>query len=161
MKIFGKGGKLNIIDIILILIVVAALVFVAARFVFRDEAAEIDDGELSVDAPNITFTVYCEETDATLAQSIIDSLSGEMEYMDEFVPTTRIYNSHKLYDAYLTEWSYDEESELLSLTVEACVENTEGSYTLGTQEIRLGKTFIVKTLSIEVTGYVARMEITK
>lgn len=159
MKIFGKGGKLNIIDVIVILIVVAALAFVAVRFVFN-ASAEADDAEESNPSPSITFTVNCEQTDATLARSIIASLEGgEMDYKGEAVTTTRIYNSYKLYDAYLTDWSYDEETRMLVLTIEASAEPNEGSYTLGTQEIRLGKEFIVKTLSVEITGYVSSMEI--
>lgn len=160
MKIFGKGGKLNIIDVILILIVVAALVFVAVRFVFNGSDGETDDAQATNDSMNITFAVSCEQTDATLAQSIIASLEGgEMDYKGESVTTTRIYSSHKLYDAYLTDWSYDEETEMLVLTIEACTEQDEGSYILGTQEIRLGKEFIVKTLSVEISGYVSSMEI--
>lgn len=159
MKIFGKGGKLNIIDIILILIVVAALAFVAVRFVFNTTEDEPESTGSSVFTPNVTFTVTCEETDATLAQNIIDSLSGEMEFDGESVTNKRIYNSHKLYDAYLTEWNYDESTGMLTLTIEAELENNEGSYTLGSQEIRLGKDFIVKTLSVEIVGYVSQMEI--
>lgn len=160
MKIFGKGGKLNIIDIILILIVVAALAFVAVRFVFNGSDAEASGSEPSNITPNITFTVSCKEVDATLARSILDSLEdGEMNYKGEAVTTTRIYNSHKLYDAYLTQWNYDKATEMLTLTVEAHAELDEGSYTVGTQEIRLGKEFSVKTLSVEITGYVSSMEI--
>lgn len=163
MKIFGKGGKLNIIDLIIILLLVAALAFVAVRFVFGSDAENVSeiDAENGLFEPNLTFTVTCEETDATLAQNIIDSLKGEMEIDGEPITTTQIYNSHKLYDAYLTDSRYDEATGMLTLTVEAYAELDEGSYTVGSQEIRLGKEFIVKTLSVEITGYVSSMEIVR
>ena len=39
------------------------------------------------------------------------------------------------------------------------MQNTDNAYAVGTQEIRVGKSHIVKTVNIEVTGYITRMEV--
>ena len=42
--------------------------------------------------------------------------------------------------------------------IEAAAENTVGSFVVGTQEVRIGRDYIVKTVDIEMPGTVSAME---
>ena len=120
MKLFGKGGKLNVIDIIVILILIAALAFAAYKLLGPDTEALDANGSLS--SPNIRFQVLCEDIPAELADSIVSSLSSEATVIDGVVvPMNRMYNSNKLVDAQITAWDIQADGEGradLYLTVE-------------------------------------------
>ena len=45
----------------------------------------------------------------------------------------------------------------LRLTIDANGTLFRGSYTVGTQEVRIGKTFIAKTMSMELEGTVVSL----
>ena len=160
MKLFGKGGKLNVIDIIVILILIAALAFAAYKLLGPDTEALDANGSLS--SPNIRFQVLCEDIPAELADSIVSSLSSEATVIDGVVaPTNRMYNSNKLVDAQITAWDIQADGEGradLYLTVEAAATVTGGAYSIVTQEVRLAKEYIVKTVDVEITGVIFSME---
>lgn len=155
-----KKRKLNIIDIIVIVLLVGALVFAGYKLLNRDsgELAEAD----ALTAPNIRFTVLCNDIDATMAQNILDSLSAEpMSIGGTTVPMTRLYNSNKLVDAQIVAFEAAEGAEGTSdlfLTVEANATATPGAYSVVTQEIRIGKDYIVKTVGVEITGQILSLE---
>ncbi len=155
MKLFGKGGKLNIIDILLILILIAAVAFVAVRFLSDD--GDTLGSEVALSEPNLVFTVVCEDIDEVLAQNIMDSLASPDTLLDgNMINMTRLFNSNKLVDARVTAWEY--ENGALSLTVEGCAVYSNGAFSIGTQEVRIGKIFNVKTLDVEIEGLVYAME---
>ncbi len=167
MKLFGKGGKLNIIDIILIVAVLAIIVFaLVAPSLSTDDGNEVGeappaaivDGENEVNEQNIIFTVGCEDVDAQLAQSIIASLeSGNSLFGEEDDLMTRLYNNHKLIDAHVSGWEYDDNGTLL-LTVKGTATYSNGAFSVGTQEVRIGRSYFVKTMAIEIEGVVYSME---
>ena len=155
MKLFGKGGKFNIIDIILILILVAALAFVAVRFLSADKNTLGSDVALS--EPNLTFKVVCEDVSEELAENIMASLaSADSELDGNIISMTRLFNSNKLVDAKVATWEYVDGN--LSLSIEGCAVYSNGAFSIGTQEVRIGKVFNVKTLDVEIEGTVYAME---
>ena len=158
MKLFKKGGKLNIIDWILILALVAVV-----AFVFIAPKLSIDDGNDLGDAPpieqtqQIEFMVACKDVDEILANSIIDSLSnGCALFESENVSMTRLYNNHKLVSGNVTAWEYSDGTLYLTINGNGLYAN--GAYAVGSQEVRLGNEYKVKTLGIEITGIIYTME---
>lgn len=155
MKLFGKEGKLNIIDIVLIVILVAAIAFAAVRFLSDDTNTLGSDVALS--EPNLTFTVVCEDIDEILAKNIMSSLESPDSLLDgNTINMTRLFNSNKLVDAKVTEWSYTDGK--LMMEIEGCAVYSNGALSIGTQEVRIGKIFNVKTLDVEIEGVVYSME---
>ena len=102
------------------------------------------------------------EGTATLADNILASLAGEpMEIGGSTVEMTRLYNSNKLVDAQVVSYEAAEGAEGtkdLLLTVEANATATPGAYSVVTQEIRIGKDYIVKTITVEITGQILSLE---
>ena len=77
------------------------------------------------------------------------------------VPMNRMYNSNKLVDAQITAWDIQADGEGradLYLTVEAAATVTGGAYSIVTQEVRLAKEYIVKTVDVEITGVIFSVE---
>ncbi|MBE6984731.1 MAG: DUF4330 family protein [Ruminococcaceae bacterium] len=155
MKLFGKGGKLNIIDIILIVILIAAVAFVAIRFLSDDKNTLGSDVALS--EPNLVFTVVCEDVSEELANNIMASLASPDSELDgNIISMTRLFNSNKLVDAKVSTWEYQDGA--LSMTMEGKAIYSNGAFSIGTQEVRIGKVFNVKTLDVEIEGVVYAME---
>ena len=155
-----KKRKLNIIDVIVIVILVAALAFAAYKLLNRG-SEELGDAD-ALSTPNIRFTVLCNDLDPTMAENILSSLSGApMSIGGSTVEMTRLYNSNKLVDAQVVEFSAVDGAEGttdLLLTVEANATATPGAYSVVTQEIRIGKDYIVKTIGVEITGQILSLE---
>ena len=158
MKLFSKGGKLNIIDLILILALLAIVVFV-----FVAPKLSTDNGNALGDAPpegepkEVVFMVACEDINEVLANSIIDSLSSEDTlFGGENTSMTQLYNNHKLVDGSVTAWEYVDGT--LFLTVEGTGLYDNGAFTVGSQEVRIGRDYTVKTLGVEIAGVIYTME---
>lgn len=154
-------GKLNIIDIFILLILIAALVFVGVRlFGGNDSGTTI---ELPTGEPNLRFTVLCTQLPRELAEEIVSTLQGEDVVVGEsIVNPRRIFNSNTLLDAEIVSWEIVEQEEGLvdlHLTIEAAATVSDGIYTVGKQEIRVGIGHAVKTTRIELGGQVLSMEI--
>lgn len=178
-----KQRKLNIIDLIVILLLLAATAFLIIRGIQLYRAARVleeDPKEERVNAclmpedftPNFRFTVVCKEVDAVLAQSICES-----EYR-------RLYSSFALLDAYVSDISpqpsvlttvnaagkelQTQSSTLtdLTFTIDAKIDLAnptsviDGNFNplVSSQEVRLGKLFSLKTMGFEQTGTVMQME---
>lgn len=160
MKLFGKGGKLNVIDLLIILILVAAIAFVGVRLL--SDKTETLGSENAVTAPNLRFTVLISDIHPELAAQIETALTGEpTDIGGNVVEMTRLFNSNKLVDARVVSHrittAADGTTEL-RLTVEAAAVISSGAYSVGTQEVRVGKEFNVKTLNVEIKGDVLTME---
>jgi len=161
MKQSEQKRKLNVIDVIVIVILVAALAFVGYKLLNRD-SGELGDAD-ALSAPNIRFTVLCDDIDEAMAQNILDSLAGApMEIGGTTVDMHRLYNSNKLVDAQIVgcepRKGAAEGTKDLLLTVEANATATPGAYSVVTQEIRIGKDYIVKTVAVEITGQILSLE---
>ena len=160
MKLFGKGGKLNIIDLLIILILVAAVAFVGVRLL--SDKTDTLGSENAVTEPNLRFTVLVADVHPELAAQVEQALAGEpVDIGGNTVERTRLFNSNKLVDAKIIgheiTTAADGTTEL-RLTVEAAAVVSGGAYSVGTQEVRIGKDFKVKTLDVEIEGCVLTME---
>ena len=155
-----KKRKFNIIDVIVLVILVAALAFAGYKLLNRG-SGELGDAD-ALSAPNVRFTVLCDDVDATMADNILASLASEpMEIGGTTVSMTRLYNSNKLVDAQIVEWTVEDGTDGtkdVRLTVEANATATPGAYSVVTQEIRIGKDYIVKTVGVEITGQILSLE---
>ncbi len=160
MKLFGKNGKLNLVDLVIVLVLVAAVVFVALRF-FSDKTETLGS-ENTLSAPNLRFDVVCEDVAPELKDNLILALSGETQNIGgNTVAMTRLFNSNKLVDAQIVETAdtaNEDGTVNVRFTVEAAAVISNGAYSVGTQEVRVGKEFNVKTLNIEIKGVVFAME---
>lgn len=159
MKLFGKGGKLNIIDIILILALVAVVTFafIVPAFMANDDNSLTSALGAEEGADKIAFTVVCEDISEALANSVIASLeSPDREVDGEMLSMTCLYNNHKLMNAEITAWEYADGD--LALTIEGYSVYTNGAYAFATQELRIGKAYVVKTLGVEIEGAIYTLE---
>ena len=140
-----KKWKINIIDIIAVVLILAVVVFLALKLSGRDSGGESE-------MVNIRYTVLCEEQPAEIAETV-----------SQYIPC-HVMASGALYDAQVTAvestpflvmtadgtWAEDPDHVNLFFTVEGQVE--KGSVlvpTVGTQEIRIGKKIILKTEYLE------------
>ncbi len=160
MKLFGKGGKLNIIDLLIIVILLAALVFVGMKFL-KDEPETLGS-ENALTEPNLRLTVLCEGVDAQLAENIMQALEGEnVTVAGNEVTQRRLFYSNKLVDGQVTGYEIKENPDGtvdLYFHLEAAAVISSGAYSVALQDVRLGKEFVVKTLDVEIEGLVFFME---
>lgn len=166
MKLFGKGGKMNIIDLLVILVLLAAVILVGYKFIFDGGLASDQNTVKEVsDEPNLRFTVLCEDVSASLAQQVIDSFDKEaVEVNGQVVEMTQLYYSNVLEDGKFVAWRTEPNGDRvdLYLTIEAVAEGVEsGVFSVGWQEIRISKAFVCKTLYMEIEGVVYSMELLK
>lgn len=160
MKLFGKGGKLNVIDLLIILVLVAALVFVGYKLL-GGGSVEVRDTSVPITHPNLRFTVLCEEVSPELAERVMAALEEDpREINGNMVEMTQIYYTDRLADGRFVDWYTVEKEEKvdLYLTIEAAADFSNGVYTVGGQEIRVAKAFITKSMNIEITGVIFSME---
>ena len=156
-------GKLNIIDILILLILIAALVFAAVRLVGGKGAdAALSAEESSEAVQNLRFTVLCQEIPLELAEHAVSALNGEDILIGEdTVSPRRIFNSNVLYDAMIVDSEIIEKEDGLAdllLTVDAAATVKKGAFSIGLQEIRIGVSYIAKTTCLELVGQVQSLE---
>lgn len=160
MKLFGKGGKLNIVDILIILVLVAALVFVGYKLL-GGESGQERNTSVPITQPNLRVTVLCEEISPELAERVMAALEEDpREINGNMVEMTQIYYTDRLADGRFVDWYTVEKGEKvdLYLTIEAAADLSNGVYTVGGQEVRVAKEFVAKTINIEAAGVVFSME---
>ena len=96
------------------------------------------------------------------AAQVVQALSGDpVDIGGNTVERTRLFNSNKLVNAKVIahDSTVDADgSTELRLTVEAAAVVSGGAYSVGTQEVRIGKEFKIKTLDVEIEGCVLTME---
>ena len=148
--------KLNIIDILILLVLVAAIAFAVVKVVGRSGADALSE-------PNLRFEMTTDELSKTLADSIQAALTaGKTKVGNVEAEAGRIYNGDKLIDACVTKVTAEpgetDGSYVLHITVEAKATPSSGHYSVGTQEVRIGKELYLKTLDVEIIATVDRME---
>ena len=167
MKIVKNGrlfGKLNIVDVLILLVVIAAVAFLAVRMVGGS------GGEPSAQA-NLRYTVLCEDMPLMQAENAVTAVTAEdyeLKLDDDSilkVSPNQIFNSNKFQDAQITsaeilpqDDSADGQRVTVRFVIEAAAKNTVGSFVVGTQEVRIGRDYTVKTVDIEMLGTVSAME---
>lgn len=161
MKLFGKNGKMNIVDIVLLVALAAVIAFVAFYFIAERNTDGLGGGDAPAE-PDLRFVVLCEDLPAELGEGLLAEISDDaVEVTGNMVNKNRLFNDSMLVDAFVvaTDLSTNEDGTVnVRITVEAATELETGVYKLGTQEIRIGSYFNVKTLTAEQKGTVVSME---
>ena len=165
MKIVKNGrlfGKLNIVDVLILLVVIAAVAFLAGETIAADEPSA---------QANLRYTVLCEDMPLMQAENAVTAVTAEdyeLKLDDDSilkVSPNQIFNSNKFQDAQITsaeilpqDDSADGQRVTVRFVIEAAAKNTVGSFVVGTQEVRIGRDYTVKTVDIEMLGTVSAME---
>lgn len=163
MKIIDeKGklfGKLNLIDLLVVVVLIAAILFLALRFTKGDTAAPIGSTTpltYTVQVAGVSRPVYIEVQRQLAAAGGRDQLMASGDMLDAYV-TGVTATPHVNYqpDASGVVTSSEETGENarvdLLFTVEAQVTDPVTN-AVGTQEVRVGKGHILKTVHFEFTN---------
>ena len=179
-----KGKRLNIVDILVLLLLAAIVVFLVIRGIGLYRAAqvlEVESAERNENArlmpedfkPNLRVVLVCRQVENSEAERI-----GQAEFR-------RLYNNYSLLNAYVSDIQIqpsvlhtvnaagkelETKSDVLSdivFTVDAQVDLAnpdsviDGNFNplIGNQELRIGKQYILKTMELEITATVTDMEI--
>ncbi len=154
--------RLNWIDYLVIVILIGALAFVGLKVLGDKEQSAGSAEENLLSQPNLTMIVEIADLSREIAENAVASFAGQPRELDGVsVPMTRLFNSNRLVDGQIVSWEIreteGEETVALRLTIDANGTLFRGSYTVGTQEVRIGKTFIAKTMSMELDGVVVSL----
>ena len=152
--------RFNWIDITIVVILIAAVAFLGMKML--GGKTETLGAENQLSEPNLRIEVLCEDVTLEVAENVIASLQGAPREMSGMmVEKTRLFNSSNLVDGAITAWVIEpterENVVNLRLTIEANAVLSKGSYSIGTQEIRIGRGYTAKTMDIELEGSIAVM----
>ena len=131
MKIVKNGrlfGKLNIVDVLILLVVIAAVAFLAVRMVGGSGGETIAADEPSAQA-NLRYTVLCEDMPLMQAENAVTAVTAEdyeLKLDDDSilkVSPNQIFNSNKFQDAQITSAEIlpqDDSADGQRVTVSLC-----------------------------------------
>lgn len=151
-------GKLNVIDFLAIVVLIAALIFVAIRFLLPkagDATAATTKLTYTVQVSGVDLPTYNEVMRHMAANDGRDQLMANGEMVDAYVTkvefTPHVNYSVNAQGATVRSVEDYEGGRLdLIFTIEANVDNPTVNK-VGTQEVRVGKGHIVKTVHFEFT----------
>ena len=150
MKIIDKNGrlfgKLNLIDLAVILVIVVAVAALGMKLFGNDAVEAVTSPDVKV-----TYQVVCEDVPRAVA-----------EYCQENYHQ-QLLSSGKLLNAYIVECVADEmpdETIDLYFKIEGTASYSGNTYAMGSQEVRVGMDHLVKTSSIECEGIICSLEAT-
>lgn len=148
MKIIDKNGRLfgkvNLIDLLVVLLLIVAVAAVAMKTFGNKAVSAVTSPDVS-----ITYQVVCEDVPQAVAD-YCEANVGE-----------QLLSSGKLLDAYITGCTAetDEEGHVnLYFTIEGTSSYSGHTYSMGSQEVRVGMEHLVKTSSIECDGIICSLE---
>ena len=150
-------GKLNIIDLIAVILIVAVLALIGYKLL------DNQSGGLSSEGQPVVYTVKVKGVEAEVYEFIKGELPSQLmasnELLDAYVTDVQAIPVEN--DTYEMVWNTSQSQEVLTksdagtydliFTIEGTVESDLASE-LGTQVIRVGKTHIVKTTTFELDG---------
>lgn len=156
-------GKLNIIDLLVIVLIIAAVAVVGLKFL----GGGSDTGTASA---RLTYTVRMTAQDVNMVERVaeyVDTATGKRDqlmaggslvnaYIVDYWTEPTTYNRLSTGSIELIDAAEAEAAGLVDIcfVIEANVGNTVVSE-VGTQEVRIGKTHIVKTTHLEFDcGYI-------
>ena len=154
--------RLNWIDYLVIVVLIGALAFVGLKILGDKDQIDGSAESNLLSEPNLTMIVEVSDLSREIAENAVASFAGEPRELDGIsVPMTRLFNSNRLVDGQIVSWEIrdteDEQIVTLRLTIDANGTLFRGSYNVGTQEVRIGKAFIAKTMSMELNGMVVSL----
>ena len=157
-----KKRRFNVVDVIIIVALIAVIIFVCYKYVFRGEAASTPTAE-------ITYRLQVENIDAETVECIqifelpLQLVSGDVYISDAYVIDVEFSESENHIE-YYTNPDGTIGSRILTgkydaiLTVKATV-NDVANVELGTQEIRAGKSnHYIKTKYYELAGTILSVD---
>jgi len=151
-----RKGRFNIVDIVVVLILVAGAVFVGMKFLGNDSAP-------AGAKTRIEYTVLVPAVRAEVCENVMGykkanaQLMANGQLVDGYVVDIT-YQPHVNYEAdsngeVIPSVEEGENARVdMIFTIQAAVDN-QVTYKVGTQEVRIGKTHIVKTTEFEMEGY--------
>lgn len=168
MKVVDEKGKLfgkiNLIDLIVILV----LVLVVAAVVWKVAGSRISGAVDKLgNVPTVRYEVLCTNVDSAAADAAVTHIGEQLmsngDMMDAKITDCVIEPYYILAsDAQGNPVQLESPtSKNLRFTIEAKIPFSNNAYAIGTQEIRVGKSHIVKTPSIEFNGSITNMEVSK
>ena len=166
MKIIDeKGrlfGKLNLIDLIVILLIVAVAVFAVWKFTHRDTDAPRYSASLN---KPLTYAVAIRGVYRDSVEDAKKEVGQPLMAAGKVIETCRItaVEERPYYESYVDaegNLQYAESLHLCDLvfTVEGEAPFVDNAYQVGTQEVRIGKAHILKTVNVEMNGTIITLE---
>lgn len=166
MKIIDeKGrlfGKINLIDLLAILLIVAVIAVFALKSV-QPSGAPVATEDDMVD---VSYTVLCRMVHNDIADYIVQTQTGKQLMSNgELVDSCFIESIQRgtFYERYVTNEGEPRQTESdeycdLTFVISGRCPYLANSYKVGSQEVRVSKSHIVKTVDFEITGTI--MELT-
>ena len=166
MKLIKDGrlfGKLNLIDLVVILLIVA----VAAAVIIKRGAVTEVDPLADAEQKSLKCKVICRMVSNEMLHDFEKSAENKEQLMagGEMVENCRIVNVEKA--PYLESYvdgdgvlQHAESTQFcnVTFTIEGTAPYQDNAFHVGSQEVRTGKSHIVKTRTIEITGNVIELE---
>lgn len=149
-------GKLNIIDLIAIILIVAVVALLGYKLT-------ASSGGFTENGQQVRFTVKVEGVDAQVYENIQDLIPGQLMTGSQMlngqivaVEGTQVEEDSVHYKKdggsnQLTSYRSDAGTYDLVFTVEATLENVANN-ALGTQEVRVGRSYTIKTNRFELAN---------
>lgn len=141
-------GKINLIDLLVVLLIVAVLAAVVWKLGGNKAAAAVSGSNKKA-----VYTVEMEDVPADIA-AFADTQIGKS-----------LVNDSKVIAAVITDVRTETYDDALGhvrlyVTVEADASFTGNVYKVGAQEVRVGYEYILKTSEFELTGLICALEVT-
>lgn len=148
MKIIDEKGKLfgkiNIIDLLVILLVVVVAAVLGIKFLGSD-----DDVGVYEPAAKLTYTVKVEGVERETYENVCQFVDAKAGLKDQLMASGALLNGYVVDVSAADSAAEENEGKLdLIFTVEV-IPTDELSGSVGTQEVRIGKEHILKTVHFE------------
>ena len=154
-------GKVNLIDLLVVVMVLIIVLAVAWKL----GGNQINQAmESTKELPTMEYEVICYGVNNDVCEyaetRIGDQLMSNGEMLDGYITDVSVepYYIVCIDSEGNAVNAQDPQNSNIRFTIQTQVEETENAYAVGSQEIRVGKSHIVKSVNIEVTGYITRME---
>lgn len=166
MKVVDEKGKLfkkfNLVDAIVVVLIVAIIVAIGVKAITKKlaaNAAEMTEEEVLAyeSSPHLAYKVVCIAIPEEVAKKIEAQMELPMskrQMMSNGVPVEGYITNCRI------EPHTDDDLYSVYYDLEAALVDKDGIYSVGSQEVRVGKSHIVKTYNIETSGYIYDMEVT-
>ena len=164
MKILdSKGklfGKINLVDCLVVLVILAVVIAAALKLT----GSSVSDLTSGSNAVTIRYEVLCPKIDPTTSDYAVTEIGKQLmnscEMIDAYITDCVIEPHIEPVEAADGTLHYVEDTTVhdLRFTIDANVQFVGNAYSVGTQELRVGKSHIVKTVGLEVNGTILSME---
>ena len=157
-------GKLNLIDLLVVILVVCVIGAVAVKMTGTEVTKE--DQLANAEMVDISYTILCRMVHNDIADYIVENEVGnQLMSNGELVESVFIEDIQRgtFYENYVTndgEFQKIESQEYCDLTfiVSGQAPYGENAFRVGSQEVRVGKSHVVKTVGFEITGTCIELE---